>query len=245
MYTANTGGPLMSAHITAQLLQELREGEFRTAEHLPPELELAERYGVSRSVIRDALSDLEREGFIERIRGIGTVVNHEILGLKSRLDLKIEYNDLIRAAGYRPSADSVSLRVEQCDGELSERIQLDEGSPILVCEKRVLATGTPVIYSIDYLPLPLLGELDYNAVDWSVPVFDILEQYCGLNVTTTIARVFAVVGPPAIRSRLELPDSDALMLLDETGFTRLGVPIMRSLEFYTPFFEFTMLRKKF
>lgn len=44
------------------------------------------------------------------MRGIGTVINREIVNLTSRLDLKFEYNELIRAAGYTPHSDSISLR---------------------------------------------------------------------------------------------------------------------------------------
>ena len=105
------GGKLMSTQVSALLIRELSEGVFQQADRLPSEVELSERLGVSRTVIRDALSDLEREGLIERVRGIGTVINREIVNLTSRLDLKFEYNELTRAAGYTPHSDSISLRV--------------------------------------------------------------------------------------------------------------------------------------
>ena len=82
------GGKLMSTQVSALLIRELSEGVFQQADRLPSEVELSERLGVSRTVIRDALSDLEREGLIERVRGIGTVINREIVNLTSRLDLK-------------------------------------------------------------------------------------------------------------------------------------------------------------
>ena len=100
------GGKLMSTQVSALLIRELSEGVFQQADRLPSEVELSERLGVSRTVIRDALSDLEREGLIERVRGIGTVINREIVNLTSRLDLKFEYNELIRAAGSPTSPAS-------------------------------------------------------------------------------------------------------------------------------------------
>ncbi|MEG2372033.1 MAG: winged helix-turn-helix domain-containing protein, partial [Hydrogenoanaerobacterium sp.] len=65
------GGKLMSTQVSALLMKELKTGIFCKSEKLPSEVELAERLGVSRTVIRDALSDIEREGFVERVRGIG------------------------------------------------------------------------------------------------------------------------------------------------------------------------------
>ena len=51
-------------------------------------------------MIRDALSEMERAGYIERVRGIGTVVNRTVLGLRSRLDQKLEYYPLISCSNF-------------------------------------------------------------------------------------------------------------------------------------------------
>lgn len=239
------GGRLMSTQVSSLLIKELKDGVFSASERLPSEVELSERLGVSRTVIRDALSDLEREGLIERVRGIGTVINREIVRLNNRLDLKIEYNELIRDTGYRPVTDSIQIRIEPSDDELAEKLQIDAGAEVIVCEKRILAGDIPVIYSIDYLPVALFDGMNYSDIDWSSPVFDILDRYCGLIVVTDIAKVCATNASPAIRQKLSVKDGDALMMLDEVGYCKLSRPVMRSYEYYTNFFDFTMLRKKF
>ena len=49
------------------------------------------------------MSEMERAGYVERVRGIGTVVNRAVLSLRSRLDQKLEYYPLIRSFGsYTP-----------------------------------------------------------------------------------------------------------------------------------------------
>ena len=58
--------------------------------------------GVSRTVVRDALSELERDGYLERVRGIGTLVNRDVLKVENRMDQKLEFNRMIRAAGRVP-----------------------------------------------------------------------------------------------------------------------------------------------
>ncbi|MEM7446222.1 MAG: GntR family transcriptional regulator [Pseudomonadota bacterium] len=54
------------------LAEQLREGRFPLGEALPSELQLADRYGVSRVTIRRTLDRLERERLIRRRRGSGT-----------------------------------------------------------------------------------------------------------------------------------------------------------------------------
>ena len=59
-------GNLLSEEITQRLLHEIREGCYANCRKLPPELTLAKEMGVSRTLIRDCLSALEREGFLRR-----------------------------------------------------------------------------------------------------------------------------------------------------------------------------------
>lgn len=239
------GGNLMSTQISSLLIHELREGAFSTAERLPSEVDLAQRLGVSRTVIRDALSDLEREGMVERVRGIGTVINRDIVKLDNRLDLKVEYYDLIRSSGYHPSSDGVQLRLEPASQDMADKLDIDAGEILIICEKRVLAGDIPVIYSVDSLPRSLIDLPDYTVIDWSQPIFDILDRYCGMVVVSSICRVRAITGSQEIRRRLSLEEGDALLELEELGCGKLGRPVMHSTGYYTNFFDFTMLRKKF
>lgn len=93
------GGELRSQQTAQRLLEELRDGIYAAAAQLPSELELAEALGVSRTVVRDALSELERDGYLERVRGIGTLVNRDVLMVENRMDQKLEFNKMIRAIG--------------------------------------------------------------------------------------------------------------------------------------------------
>lgn len=242
---SHLGGNLMSAQVSALLMKELATGVYSTIERLPSEIELSASMGVSRTVIRDALSDLEREGFIERIRGIGTVINRNIVNLKCRLDLKLEYNELIRKKDCKPSSDSIMVRTEPCCAEMAASLQLQEGDRLIVCEKRVLAEGQPVIYSMDYLPQFLFGNINPMDMDWSLPIFDLLDRHCGLSVTMDIAKIYATNDYPEIRKKLLVPEGKALIMLDEVGFCKLSRPVMRSFEYYTDFFDFTILRRNF
>lgn len=238
------GGSTIANRLTAKMLHELRHGNYTECERLPSELELAERFGVSRSVIRDVLSDLEREGFIERGRGIGTIVHREIVNLTNRLDVKFEYNELVHGRGAQSSIDSIYLYEKPADEDLAERLQIDTGEPLIVCEKRVLANGAPVIFSIDHLPQYLFEQCDYRQLDWSEPIFDILEENCGIIVDSDVAKISAINGTPQIRERLKLTEGEAMLFIDEVGYYKLSRPILQSYGFYTNFFDFTVLRKK-
>ena len=60
--------------VLEQIISALEAGEYTPGEKLPPERDLAEVMGVSRTSIREALSILHTVGVIERQQGSGTYV---------------------------------------------------------------------------------------------------------------------------------------------------------------------------
>ena len=126
--SSRLGGAVISDRIVAALLEELRTGRYAEADRLPAEVDLAAQLGVSRTVIRDALSEMERAGYIERVRGIGTVVNRSVLGLRSRLDQKLEYYPLIRSFGSYPHADGIQIYPVRANEELDSFMGCSSGS---------------------------------------------------------------------------------------------------------------------
>ena len=242
---APLGGELRSQQTADRLIAELRSGLYAGSTQLPSEMELAGALGISRTVVRDALSLMEREGYLERVRGIGTLVNRDVLQVENRLDQKLEFYRMIRAAGHEPHSDHLMVTRETAPPELARRLGLTgEPAPTLVfIRRRVLADDTPVLYSTDILPLALFGGQRLDTVDFTRPIFEIVAEYCHIDVTKTLARVHAVTGSPGIRRQLGLRPEQALMQLDETCYSRLCKPVLCCQTCYTDFFDFAIVRK--
>jgi len=60
--------------VAAQLERLILDGAVQPGQKLPPERELAEKFGVSRSAVREAIRSLELKGFVEPKPGEGTIV---------------------------------------------------------------------------------------------------------------------------------------------------------------------------
>lgn len=241
--SSRLGGTVISDRVVASLLEELRIGHYASADRLPAEVDLATELGVSRTVIRDALSEMERAGYVERVRGIGTVVNRTVLGLRSRLDQKLEYYPLIRSFGSYPHADGIQIFSMRAGEELAHNLEIAQGDEVICIKKRILADTTPVIYSVNYLPRSLFGNRDYTRMDLTGSIFEVLERECHQQISSNVAHLKASCGDDSIRSAMRLAPGEAMLLLDEICFNRLCRPVMRSLSYYTNFFDFSILRK--
>ena len=239
------GGELRSQHTAARLLEELENGRYSGAAQLPSELELASDLGVSRTVVRDALSELERDGYLERVRGIGTLVNRDVVQLKNRMDQKLEFYKMIRAIGKEPRSDNLSVTREIASPALAEKLQLptDASQTLVFVRRRVMADDTPVLFSTDILPLSLFDNKRLEGIDFSQPIFDIAARHSHTEVTETVAHLHAVSGPAGIRRQLALRPEQALLQLEEICYSRLCKPVLCCQTYYTDFFDFAMVRK--
>lgn len=62
------------AEVASQISRLIEEGRLKPGDRLPPERDLAEVFGVSRTSVRDAIRVLEMLGLVEPRHGEGTVV---------------------------------------------------------------------------------------------------------------------------------------------------------------------------
>lgn len=237
------GGVLISNQVVTRILEELRHGCWQNADHLPPELELAAKLEVSRTVVRDALSELERGGYIERVRGIGTVINRDVVNLPRRMDQKFEFMRMIESRGMHPNSDDLKVSRHVADPDAAAALGLAPDTPVYYICRRVLADTTPVLFSTDIVPCALFGTARVDSIDFTRPIFDILDEVCGVQVTSTVAHLRAAIGDPAVRRALEQRRDQALLELNETCYSRLCRPVLRCRTFYTDFFDFALVRK--
>jgi DNA-binding FadR family transcriptional regulator len=68
--------PKLSDILYNDILAQIKSGVFREHPRLPSEIELSQRFNVSRPIVREALGRLRSEGLIHSRRGSGSFVTH-------------------------------------------------------------------------------------------------------------------------------------------------------------------------
>jgi GntR family transcriptional regulator, transcriptional repressor for pyruvate dehydrogenase complex len=69
--------PTLSDQVTEALRGRIESGQLKPGEKLPAEVVLAPEFGVSRTVVREAISRLKHEGLLESRQGSGVFVSHK------------------------------------------------------------------------------------------------------------------------------------------------------------------------
>ena len=221
----------LSTSITQDLLNEIQRGRFADVKVLPPEKDLAEEFNVSRNIIRECLTRLEREGWITRKHGIGTLINKPVVSARTRLDLNYELLQTIRMTGKTARIEGVTYRTERADAELAEHLQIEEGEEVLRMARMIRANEKPGILCIDYVPARLITRA-YTEKDLTQNVFSFLEKFCGTSVETNLAEVRAMPVTKEVSEALEVPMTTALFYLCEVGYDLRSNPVLYSEEYF-------------
>ncbi len=235
----------LSMQITRWILTEMQSGIYKNADRLPPEVAIAAQLGVSRTVVRDALATLEREGFVSRKHGMGTIVNRHVLQVQTRIDLEKEFLHMIQDAGLTPSVDFVNVRETFANAEQAQWLNLEEGAEVVCVDRMIRADGIPAIYCNDVFSRRLIGTAAYTMDDLRFPIFDFLHRFCGVDIYMDLTQMHAVNADDFLASTLEVPKGAALLHLNERGYSIEGKLILYSSEYYRDgILDHTILRVK-
>ncbi len=116
---------------------------------VPPERELAQRYGTSRTTVRQALAELVVEGRLLRMQGKGTFVAKpkvaQVLELAS-------YTEGMRAHGLNPRTQILDIGYVTADEKLARLLGIRPGGRALRIHRLRLADGEPMSIDTSYLP---------------------------------------------------------------------------------------------
>lgn len=228
-----------------RLLEEMKTGLFAQYDRLPRETELSELLGISRTQLRDTLSELDREGFITRRHGVGTVINRHVLEVQNRMDIETEFLEIIRQMGYEPSVSFIDVTEDVADENAARKLKVEQGTPVvrirLVCD----ADGRPAIYCEDVFEKRLVKR-EYQKYDFKVIVFQFLERFCDAEAYLDLTELHPVVADEELARILKVEQGTPLLNMEETNYDIEGNPIFYSRQYFVDgVIKHTVLRKKF
>jgi DNA-binding GntR family transcriptional regulator len=138
----------------AQHLEQLIEsGDLATGTRLDNELDLAERFGLSRQTMRRAIEYLVDRGLLVRKRGVGTQVVHA--KVRRQVELTSLWDDLAKTR-RAPGTKVLSFAVCPAGDTLAAELGIAEGTDVYVFERLRYAESEPLALMLNHVPASLL-----------------------------------------------------------------------------------------
>ncbi len=238
---APTGSlPLTKYHqIYLVLRQQLEEGLH--AEGVPPELVLAQEFGVGRVTVRRALEQLVKEGLIVRAAGRGTRPTSQSEQAEQGKDAAQAAHPSMRLSGLLGNivqvSRSTSIKVVEwsivrASQSLAQALQVPEGARIRkIVRTRSLEAG-PVSYITSYLPEERVKGITKAQVARR-PLLELLEG-TGVELGRARQLVSAVQADALVAAELGVALGSALLLVRRLVFDADDRPVQLLHGLYRP-----------
>jgi GntR family histidine utilization transcriptional repressor len=111
-----------------EIIGRISRGELRPNDRVPSENELVGSAGVSRMTANRVLRELNDEGYVERVAGVGTFVA-DFKAASHVLEVR-NIADEIERRGHRHSATALRLASERADREVAGALDIDVGEAV-------------------------------------------------------------------------------------------------------------------
>lgn len=202
MATAARKQPLYDQLV--DLLSDKIQNEMHPGDALPSERDLAETYGLSRTTVRLAMSELEELGLVTRKHGKGTFVSSVS---RDTTDLMGTYSftDQMRSLGRVPHTEVIDFEVREASKFVAQNMDLRLGEAVFRMRRLRTADGVPMMLERTYMPVKVFDSLTQRMVE-SKSLYEIVEQDFRMKIKTA---------EEAFGARAARPDEARLLKIDE------------------------------
>ncbi len=155
--TLNRVSPVPLYHqLAQQLMAAVEDGRLPKGGFLDNEIELAERWQVSRPTVRKAIEDLVGAGVMVRRRGVGTqVVSDQV---RRPFKLTSLFDDLAES-GRHPITRVVQHETIAADADVAEALGIADGAPVVHIERTRAVGTTPLAVLRNWLIIDVAGSI--------------------------------------------------------------------------------------
>ena len=149
------GGASLANRARGAILHSILERRFEHS-RLPPENELADMLGVSRTTVRSALQSLEQHGVLTRSPRRGTNVHGRMSASMVALQRLVGFTRMLDEQGYKVEMTTKLAKTTAPPPEATAASAIRPDAPCYKIDRMIIASGHPAIWAIDYFPTDTL-----------------------------------------------------------------------------------------
>lgn len=127
---------------------------LKPGDQIPTEMEICEKFNISRSTVRRAIRNLEKEGLVYKKQGKGSFIAEP--KLRRNLSNVYSFTSDMKKQGLKPSSEILEFKREEASIDLQKNLRLENSNTETFKIIRLrLANDQPLLIETTYIPVHL------------------------------------------------------------------------------------------
>ena len=142
---------LMPLHLQLRNLLKSEIDEAKYVDKIPTEFELMDKFGVSRSTVRQAIKTLVDDGMLEKKQGLGTFI--AVRPIEEWLGNLSSFLDIVNEMGMKPGIRLLERGFTEEPEEIAATLGVED--QFYYIHRLRTADGVPLVYEKQYYPVKI------------------------------------------------------------------------------------------
>lgn len=219
--------------IIKNIMDRIQSGSLKEGDLLPTEMELCEKFNVSRPTVRTALLKLANDGYLTRIKGCGTFIAKPKL-LQESTQFIESYNQEMKEKGLTPRTEVLEFRTIPAADSIAGRLNIQSGVKVIKLKRlrfvEPIFEGNPIVLTTVYMPYSIAPTI-LNCDMEKFSLYDLLNKK-GI-VISRVERELEIRMLSGKNARLlNEKDNSPAHFISSLGFTKKGEVIEYAESYY-------------
>ena len=216
--------------IETDIINAIQTGKIKPDEKLPGEVELCEKYNVSRVTVRKAILNLASAGKVYRRAGDGTYVSEKPY-VNTTGQARSFSEDMIQN-GKKPGSVLLNFKISKAKKNefIAEKLRLKKNESFYEIERLRTGDGIPIAISYTYIPFKMMPDFNIDRVT-SGSLYSYFNELYELELVRKERTVSAVMPTKEQKKALKISD-EPLLKICHPSYTKTGAIVEYSETYY-------------
>lgn len=216
--------------IETDIINAIQTGKIKHGEKLPGEVELCEKYNVSRVTVRKAILNLASAGKVYRRAGDGTYVSEKPY-VNTTGQARSFSEDMIQN-GKKPGSVLLNFKISKAKKNefIAEKLRLKENESFYEIERLRTGDGIPIAISYTYIPFKMMPDFNIDRVT-SGSLYSYFNELYELELVRKERTMSAVMPTKEQKKALKISD-EPLLKICHPSYTKTGAIVEYSETYY-------------
>ena len=206
------------------LTEGIKQGDWGPGDLIPSESELGNSFGVSRTVVRQALNEMTYEGLVVRQKGKGTFVARAKISSRSLVQSLEGFYGEMAERGVPVMTQVLEQTLEPADPNVAANLELESMSPVVKLVRLRFVEEEPIVLVESYLPYEMCRDVIKADLEQG-SLYAFLEEECGITIGRGWRRIEAITADEEAAARLAVEVGSPLIRLKSVSYTPEGTPL--------------------